>query len=309
MKFFKYLLSALVLSFSSKGFAQQESQYSQYMLNPLLFNPAYAGSREIISISALHRAQWLGIDGAPSTQNLSIHAPVWRRVGLGMFIYNDGIGNGTVQMTGFKAVFSYTLPLDKSMNTKLAFGLDVGGSLNQIDFSKLKVSGSENSTTDSRFMPNFGVGIFLRNPYYYVGFSHPNILENNIINDNNRDIEYKRVRTWLGTAGIVLQPFLDWKFKPATLVKITKGAPVQVDISFSTLFIEKIEMGISYRLGSATSALMGYHFSQRLYGGLAYDRELTDLGGQTFRGQSFEFLIRYEFEDRKCKCSPKPRFY
>lgn len=301
---FTICTALLLVQFS---FAQQETQYSQYMLNPLLFNPAYAGSREVISIAALHRTQWLGIDGAPSTQNLSLHAPVWRRVGLGLTINNDAIGNGTVQVTEFNGIFSYTLPLNDE--TLLAFGMNFGGSLNEVNLSNLVISGGANGSQQSQFVPNLGVGFFLRNPNYYFGVSVPRLLENLITDQLNDEIRYEKIRTLQLIGGIVFQPFLDWKFKPATLIKINEGAPLQLDLSLSTLYIDKIVLGTSYRWGSSVSALMGYHFSEKLFGGLAYDQEITDLGGQSFRGQSFEFLLRYEFEDRKCKCSPKPRFY
>jgi type IX secretion system PorP/SprF family membrane protein len=289
--------------------AQQESQYSQYMLNPLLFNPAYAGSREVISSTSLYRAQWLGIDGAPSTQNLSIHAPVWRRVGLGLIINNDAIGNGTVQTTDIKGAFSYTLPLDQDYSTKLAFGLSFGGLINEVNFNNLVISNNEINDQGSRFAPNFGLGIFLRNPKYYIGFSSPNILENRITSDNNADVLYQKVVTWHMIAGIIIKTSENWKFKPATLVKINTGAPVQLDISLNALYLDKLQFGASYRFGASASALMGYNFTEKLFAGIAFDNELTDLGGQSFRGRSFEFFLRYEFEDRNCKCSPKPRFY
>lgn len=292
-----------------KGLAQQESQYSQYMLNPLLFNPAYAGSREVISIASLYRAQWLGIDGAPSTQNISIHAPVKRRVGLGFTINNDAIGNGTIQATDIKGIFSYTIPLNYDMSTKLAFGISAGGLFNEVNLSNLIISNNETDGVGTQFSPNFGLGLFLRNPKYYVGLSTPNILQNIIASDANEEILYQKLVTWHAIAGIILESSPSWKIKPATLVKINTGAPVQVDLSLNALYMDKLQFGTSYRFGSSLSALMGYAFSEKLFAGIAFDNEITDLGGQSFRGRSFEFFLRYEFEDRKCKCSPKPRFY
>lgn len=289
--------------------AQQDTQFSQYMLNPLLFNPAYAGSREVISITTLHRAQWLGIDGAPSTQNIAIHAPVLRGLGAGIIINNDAIGNGTVQSTDFKGAVSYTIPLDRDLNTKLSFGLNFGGSLNQVNFNNLVISNNQTNDQGSGFFPNFGVGIFLRNPSYYFGLSNSDILENSITTDNNNDILYRKIITWHLIGGYIFRPVTDWQIKPAILTKINSGAPFQLDVSLTALFKEKFEFGPSYRFGSGVSLLLGYHFADNFYGGMAYDNEITDLGGQSFLGKSFEFFLRYEFKDRKCKCSPKPRFY
>ncbi|AZQ57489.1 type IX secretion system membrane protein PorP/SprF [Maribacter sp. MJ134] len=309
MKLIRTIILVVTCSLCFTAIAQQESQYSQYMLNPLLFNPAYAGSREVISIASLYRAQWLGIDGAPSTQNISIHAPVKRRVGLGFTMNNDAIGNGTVQTTDIKGIFSYTLPLNRDLSTRLAFGISAGGLFNEVNLGNLVVSSNQTNEQGTQFSPNFGLGLFLRNPKYYVGLSTPNILQNIIANDNNAEILYQKLVTWHAIAGIILQTSPDWKIKPATLLKINSGAPLQLDISLNALYMDKLQFGASYRFGSSASALMGYHFTEKFFGGLAFDNELTDLGGQSFRGRSFEFFLRYEFEDRKCKCSPKPRFY
>ena len=115
--------------------AQQDAQYTQYMYNTVAVNPGYAGSRGVLSIAALHRSQWVGLDGAPTTQTLNVHSPISERVGLGLSIVNDEIGNGTNQDTYFDAVFSYTIPT--SENGKLSFGLKAGGHFLNIDFIRL----------------------------------------------------------------------------------------------------------------------------------------------------------------------------
>ena len=111
---------------------QQDAQYTQYMYNTVAVNPAYAGSRGVLSIAALHRSQWVGLDGAPTTQTLNINSPISDRVGLGLSIVNDEIGNGTNQDTYFDAVFSYTVPT--SEEGKLSFGLKAGSHFLNIDF-------------------------------------------------------------------------------------------------------------------------------------------------------------------------------
>ncbi|HCQ76363.1 MAG TPA: hypothetical protein DIV44_06090, partial [Leeuwenhoekiella sp.] len=86
------LLMVFLLSYSL-GIAQQDPQYTQYMYNPLVINPAYAGNRGVTSILLLHRSQWVGLDGAPSTQNLSVHSPIGLgKVGLGFSLVNDVLG-------------------------------------------------------------------------------------------------------------------------------------------------------------------------------------------------------------------------
>ncbi len=304
-----FMIAWVVASFSS--FGQQESQFSQYTFNTVAFNPAYTGSRELISIAALQRSQWLGVDGAPSTQNVSIHAPVWRRVALGMTIVNDVIGNGTIKQTEIKALVAYTVPT--SEEGRLAFGLNLGGNLNSVDFTALRISNSANNpglnSPQGTFSPNIGAGVYYREPSFYLGISNPNLLNNTLYTFNPNAINVQEAQTWYGIAGYVHRFSDDLQFKPATLVQLTSGAPVQVDLSATVLLQEKLLLGTSYRFGAAVSVLGGYYFSDQLFGGLAYDQELTDFGGQSLRGRTVEFLLRYEFKDRNCKCSPKPSLY
>ena len=121
---------ALLTMLSETAFAQQDAQYTQYMYNTLVINPAYSGSRGVMSIAALHRSQWVGIDGAPTTQTLNVHAPVKNRLGAGLSIVNDEIGNGTSQETYFDGSLSYTIPT--SNEGKLSFGIKAGGHLSLI---------------------------------------------------------------------------------------------------------------------------------------------------------------------------------
>ena len=105
-----YITIFLTLTCLGCLIAQQDAQYTQYMYNTMAVNPAYAGSRGVFSITGLHRSQWVGLDGAPNTQTLNFNTPVAKRVGIGLSIVNDEIGNGTNQDTYFDGVFSYTIP-------------------------------------------------------------------------------------------------------------------------------------------------------------------------------------------------------
>ena len=133
---FLILFGALLLIFGS-AVAQQDAQYTQYMFNTMSINPAYAGSRGQLSLTGLHRSQWVGLEGAPSTQTLNIQSPIRNsKLGYGVSIVNDEIGEGAVQETYFDAVISYTI--DVSAEGKLSFGLKAGGNLMNLDFSQLR---------------------------------------------------------------------------------------------------------------------------------------------------------------------------
>ena len=101
-----FLLSATFMR------AQQDPQYTQYMYNTMSVNPAYAGSRGQLSIAALYRSQWVGLDGAPKTQTLNLHSPIRNsKLGYGISIVNDNIGDGVVQETYFDAVIGQAVKI------------------------------------------------------------------------------------------------------------------------------------------------------------------------------------------------------
>ena len=293
--------------------AQQDAQYTQYMYNTIAVNPAYAGSRGVFSLTGLHRSQWVGLDGAPNTQTLNFNTPVSNRVGIGLSIVNDEIGNGTNQDTYFDGVFSYTVPT--SENGKLSFGLKAGGHLLNIDFNKLanyrmELNPTDQNNIDRKFSPNFGAGIYYHTDKFYAGVSVPNFLKTEHFNEsgtNNSFLATERMNFYVIT-GYVFDLNANTKFKPAVLVKAVEGAPLQVDASLNFMLNEKFTLGAAYRWDAAVSALFGFQISDQFMLGLAYDREITELGGTAFNAGSFEVLLRYELFTRY-KRVLTPRFF
>lgn len=291
--------------------AQQDAQYTQYMYNTIAVNPAYAGSRGVFSIAALHRSQWVGLDGAPKTQTLNFNTPVSERVGIGFSIVNDEIGNGTNQDTYFDGVFSYTIPTSET--GKLSFGLKAGGHLLNIDFNKLRNYDSSapvgTPNIDQRFSPNFGAGIYYHTDKFYTGLSIPNFLETEHFDTSGESSYLAQERmNWYLISGYVFDLNPNLKFKPAVLFKAVKGAPLQADLSASFLLNDKFSLGAAYRWDAAVSALFGFQITEQLMLGLAYDRETTELGGTQFNDGSFEIFLRYEFKNRYRRILT-PRFF
>src|SRR6056297_1610152 len=110
------VLLFIAITFVSFGvsYSQQDAQYTQYMYNTMSVNPAYAGSRGQLSAAGLYRSQWVGLEGAPSTFTLNLHSPIRNsKLGYGISIVNDEIGNGTVQETYLDAVLSYTIDVSR----------------------------------------------------------------------------------------------------------------------------------------------------------------------------------------------------
>ena len=310
------LVTVLILFFLFAGlYAQQDAQYTQYMYNTMSVNPAYAGSRGQLSAAALYRSQWVGLEGAPKTQTLNLHSPIRNsRLGYGISIINDNIGDGVVQETQLDAVLSYTV--DVALDAKLSFGLKVGGNMLSLDFNGLNNFDSENiqgDNIDNKFSPNFGVGVYYHTDKFYAGLSAPNLMETQYFDNSQRDpnsvqfLSKERMNFYLIT-GYVLDLNNNFKFKPAVLTKVVGGAPLQIDLSASFLFNDKFSFGAAYRWDAALSGLVGFQLSDQFMIGLAYDRETTELGGTQFNDGSFEVFLRFELV-RSFRRMVSPRFF
>ena len=312
----KYLFATLLfVGIMASGVnAQQDAQYTQYMYNTLSVNPAYAGSRGQLSFAGLYRSQWVGLDGAPETFTINLHSPIRNsRLGYGVSIVNDNIGDGVVQETYLDAVVSYTI--DLAMDAKLSFGLKAGGNMLSLDFNGLRNFDQEvvnQNNIDNRFTPNFGLGVYYHTDKFYAGLSAPNVLESEYFdNDNSGDgvnfLSAERMNIYLIT-GYVFDIGADLQFKPALLAKAGSGAPLQVDLSASFLFANKFSFGAAYRWDAAVSGLVGFQVTDQIMLGLAYDRETTELGGTQFNDGSFEVFLRLELL-KSFQRTISPRFF
>ncbi len=286
----------VLLCFIGVVHAQQDAQYTQYMYNTVSVNPAYAGSRGHLSIAALYRNQWLGLDGAPETQTLNLHTPMgYRGVGLGISIVNDKIG--PTSETYFDVDFSYTI--QTSFDAKLSFGLKASAHMLDIRYSELdefEIDPQLQSQQDiqNKFSPNVGAGVYYHTERFYTGLSVPRLLETTHFDESSISTATEQINLYFITGYVWdLNPFL--KFKPTLLTKAVQGAPIQVDLSANFMFNEKFIGGIAYRWDAAFSGLFGFRVSDEMFIGLAYDRETTDLGAATFNDGSFEVILRYDF--------------
>lgn len=310
-----FLIPFLFIGITFQGLmAQQDAQYTQYMYNTMSVNPAYAGSRGQLSFAGLYRSQWVGLDGAPETFTLNLHSPIRNsRLGYGISIVNDNIGDGVVQETYLDAAISYTIQV--AMDAKLSFGLKLGGNMLSLDFNGLRNFDEEvvsQDNIDNKFNPNFGLGVYYHTDRFYAGLSAPNVLESEYFDNDNSDgsVNFQsaeRINLYLIT-GYVFDMGPDLKFKPALLTKAVGGAPLQVDLSASFLFADKFSFGAAYRWDAALSGLVGFQLTEQLMVGLAYDRETTELGGAQFNDGSFEIFLRLELLKRFQR-TVSPRFF
>jgi type IX secretion system PorP/SprF family membrane protein len=297
----------LVLLFCSvAGFAQQDAQFTQYMYNTISINPAYAGSREALSLFGLYRTQWVGLEGAPETNSFSVNTPVGNNVGLGVSLVNDKIGP-TIE-NNLSADFSYSIPT--SATAKLSFGIKGSANLFKLDPNKLTPEDQGDpqfQDSKNKFSPNVGAGIYWHTYKAYVGLSVPNFIQTNRYDDNEIAI-YKEQINYYFIAGYVfdLDHYETIKFKPALLTKMVEGAPLQVDASANFMFNDKFVVGLAYRWSASVSALAGFQITDNLYLGYAYDREMTKL--VNYNSGSHEIFLRFEFSNKYGRIT-SPRFF
>jgi type IX secretion system PorP/SprF family membrane protein len=305
------IIGLVLILMSVDVYAQQDSQFTQYMYNTININPAYAGSRETMSIFALHRTQWVGLDGAPVTNTASIHTPInGSNVGLGVSIINDRIGPSNEN--DISVDFSYTIPASDTY--KLSFGLKATANLLNVDFTKLNQYDqndySFDTNIDNKFSPNIGVGLYLHSENTYVGLSAPNLLETKHFDryastGANSHVATEKIHYYL-IAGHVFDLSSSVKFKPSILTKMVQGAPLQVDLSGNFMINDKFVAGVAYRWSAAVSAMVGFQASDSWFIGYGYDLETTKLAN--YNSGSHEIFLRYELFNKYNKII-SPRFF
>jgi len=299
----RLLLFALMFT-GVLSFAQQDAQYTQYMYNTINVNPAYAGSRGALSMFALHRTQWVGLDGAPVTNTVSLNTPISEsNIGLGVSLINDKLGPTTEN--AISADVSYTMQTSEIW--KLSFGIKATANLFDLDPSKLNPVDAADPRLQnySKFSPNIGAGLYWHSDKAYVGFSVPNFIETNRYDDKEVAIFKERISYYLIT-GYVFDIGDSVKFKPALLTKMIEGAPLQVDVSANFLFHNKFMVGLAYRWSASVSAMAGFQITDGLYIGYGYDKETTNL--DNYNSGSHEIFLRYELFKNISKITT-PRFF
>ncbi|WP_406683656.1 type IX secretion system membrane protein PorP/SprF [Seonamhaeicola sp. MEBiC1930] len=305
----KHFIIAIALFGCASGIAQQLPQFTQYMYNTISINPAYAGSREALSIVGLHRSQWVGFSGGPITQTFSIHTPLRNdRIGLGLSFIEDDLG--PQNFSYLYGDFSYSIPT--GLDGKLAFGLKAGFTQFSFDTDFRLDPNNVNDPliygTEDRWTPNIGAGVYWSNDRIYAGLSAPRILNNDFSNQTDEFEALERISYYF-TLGGVIDLSKGVKFKPAGLIKATNGAPISYDLTANFLFNEKFWLGGSYRINEQTAAIGGiadFQISRQLRIGYAYEKPISDIADYT--SGTHEILLIYEFKFLSSKLK-SPRYF
>lgn len=295
------LIFLMVLCFQDVR-SQQDPQYTQYMYNMNVVNPAYAGSKESLSITALYRDQWAGLNGAPETFTFSAHMPVGEKVGLGLSAIKDELG--PISETNVYADFSYTLELGG--NSKLAFGVKAGATFHEVGLTGLEVTDPNDpffSENISNTYPNIGAGAFFYTDKFYLGVSVPNML-NSVHLDANGFKYGSEVQHFFATTGYVFDINDSFKLKPNFMVKSAFESPISFDANLNALFFERFELGVSYRLDDSFSGLVGFQVTDFLRIGYAYDHVMSDL--KVVGPRSHEIIVTFDlFFNKRVMVSPR----
>ena len=306
-----YLVALVALASFGDLHAQQDPHYTQYMYNMSVMNPAYAGSKENLSMGLLYRKQWVEIEDAPTTGTFFGHSAVGKNVGLGLSVISDKIG--PVEENNVYGDFSYTLNLGG--DHKLAFGVKLGLTFHNVGlFSDINYTlPQQNDPAFSRDITNtyfnFGSGFFYYTNKYYLGLSVPNMLKSTHF-DVQRSAEELQFGTetshYFLTGGYVFDINQSVKFKPFFMLKSAFSAPTSLDVSTNFLFNEKFEVGATYRLDDSFGAMVNYAINPSLRIGYAYDHIVSDLNVTT--PSSHEIILLYDLNFPK-KVSSSPRFF
>ena len=303
-KLFVFIALGFLLATVHETQAQQDSQYTQYMYNTMSMNPGYSGSRGSLSMLALYRDQWVGLDGSPRTLNFGMHSPIGvQGVGLGLGFTSDQIGPTTESI--ISADFSYTIDFEHDI--KLAFGIKGGYSLLDLDPNKLTIYDPNDYDLAQKNYgsPIIGAGFYLYSDKWYMGLSTPNFLETEHYNDVTVSTATEKTHIYL-IGGYVFTLSQNLKLKPAFLAKAVVGAPLSFDISANALLFERVSFGLAYRLDAAVTGMAGFQVNDNIMIGYAYDYETTELS--RYNNGSHEIFLRFELGTR-LRAKVNPRFF
>jgi len=277
-------ICGLLFGLNTETKAQQFSEYTQYMFNPVLFNPAYTGSRGIVSTRVMYRNQWDKIEGAPKTFNFSVHSPYRdSNAAIGLWVENDNIG--FTQSTRINGTFAYHIPVSKKI--KVSLGLDAGVTNWSLDFND--EAGNYQVENRSDWFPNIGAGLWLYGKKFYIGLSAPDLLadENENVGAIDEEIHY------YGTAGVVIPLGRSIKFKPTMLVKAVEDVEPEVDLTAHFLIRDFIWLGVAWSSFDSIDFLAEIKLTDQLVAGYSYDLTNSELRSHGLA--THELMLGYDF--------------
>lgn len=306
-----YILLCCLLPFL--GLSQQDPQYTQYMYNMSIINPAYTtNDMGVINFGSLYRSQWNSVVGAPKTLTFFAHAALTKKVEAGVSFISDEIGDGAVKENNIYADFAYNLKLDEKSNIALGLKAGITNFNTNFDGFRLPEYQDDNAFNDNinNTFPAIGIGAFYHRDKFYSGISIPNLLNSkHIKNDDGINTIGAEEMHMFFIAGYVYELNSSVKIKPSTLIKAVTGSPLSVDVALNALFNEKFETGLAYRLDDSVSAMFNLNVLNGVRVGYAYDYTLSNLGDFSSGSHEIFILFNLDLLGLKKGYDKSPRFY
>lgn len=311
---FNLILGLGLFIFSSESnelCSQQPLIMNQYMFNTMLINPAYTGTRDVFTASAIGRKQWVGIHGAPTSQSLSVNSPLRRsKSSIGFNLMNESFG--VTSRTGLYFNYAYRIKVGNGRGGirnrgrgpgigKVSFGMSGGFDLRYSEWSKVSTSDPLNADPEfyydsgMKFEPNFGAGVYFNNDKYYAGLSIPRFLlwsDNPQEQTNQLSVRVGDMAYYIMGGG-VFDLSHQVKIRPSILLKWLPNSSFQADFNSNFIFNEKYTIGITYRTINTVAVLLQVYFTRQFSFGYSYDYSFSELQG--FSSGSHEILLQYEF--------------
>jgi len=294
----KRIFTVLLLVAGLNSLAQQDALYSQYMFNMLVINPAYAGSRDMLSATVVDRYQWIGFDGAPQTLTASVHTPLRNdRIALGLYFYTDK--TGPLRDNGFVTNYAYRLHMGKENN--LAFGIDFGIHKMSINWDKANPYTESDlafaQQEEGKLKPDANFGICYYGKQFYIGLSSRHLFENTMtVDDISGSYTFRTLARHFYLMGGYAFTMNDWLvLKPSAMIKYTAQAPMNVDFNVSGFLANLFWLGVSYRTQrNAIVFMTEFNIGEHFRIGYSYDTYISKFSGQS-QG-SHEFMLNYEID-------------
>lgn len=304
-KYTQIFLIGLAVILVSTIHAQQQVQYTQYMYNTMSVNPGYTGTSNRLEAYLIHRSQWVGMSGAPNSQNVGVQGAVSKRIGLGLNAIKDRLGpSNEVYLNASAAV-----RLNLSQKVKLSIGISGGIDVLSVDWSSGQVMHENDQSLmnniQNRVRPLVGAGLYFYGSNWYAGVSSPSFIKTDRYTSATT-VPINSVVHWYFIGGYVFTLSDQLKFKPAILGKMVQGAPLSVDVSANFLLQDRFTMGLAYRFNDAFSILAGITFKKSFFLGYSYDFSVSRL--QKFNNGSHDIIFRYTLFDKVANIR-SPRFF
>ncbi len=306
---FKIILAAITVFVGGEVghlIAQQDPMFTQYMFNTLTINPAYAGSREMLSLMVLGRQQWVGFEGAPTTATFTGHLPVYKNMAMGASLIYDTYG--PVNQTSFFIDYAYHLKMSDKL--KMSLGLNGGFNNYAIDFIGLDKTYSNDESyynaNEQTLLSNFGFGVYLYSQRFYLGLSVPRIMENSFEEGAESYGNGNEVRHYYGMMGVVFHLNDHFVLRPSVMTRLAQGSPFSVDLNVNTVLYDKFWIGAMYRLNESLGGILQFQINKQIRFGYAFDLNTNQLS--SYHSGSHELMINYEFNFNKERVI-NPRYF